>query len=208
MGLLFASYRPREEQLERLPEAGQSFLSAPTAERAREVVRQLNSSLPLNDRISLRLHPLMSFVVVPVFVLANAGVVLDAEALRRAATSPVAVGIAAALVAGKLTGVLSGTWVALRLPAATFTGGVHWGQVTGVAAVAGVGFTIALFITDLAFDDPIQQQDAKVGILVGSAGAALLALAVFRLLAYRGGLCYPEHVRASLPPLDQIPDPD
>ena len=208
MGLLFASYRPSELQLEPIPEMGRSFLSAPTAERARTVVRGLSSALPLNDRISLRLHPLISFVVVPLFALANAGVVLDGQALRTAATSPVAVGIAVALVLGKLLGVLSGTWLALRVPGATFVGGVRWGQVTGVAAVAGIGFTIALFITDLAFTDPDVQQEAKIGILVGSAAAALLALLVFRVLAYRGALCYPEDVQASLPPLAQIADPD
>ena len=208
MGLLFASYRPSEQQLEPLSEMGRSFLSAPTAERARTVVRGLSSALPLNDRISLRLHPLISFVVVPLFALANAGVVLDGPALRTAATSPVAVGIVVALVFGKLLGVLAGTWLALRVPGTTFVNGVRWGQVSGVAAVAGIGFTIALFITDLAFSDPALQQDAKIGILFGSALAALLALAIFRLLAYRGALCYPEDARASLPPLAQIADPD
>ena len=146
--------------------------------------------------------------MVPLFALANAGVPLGGEALRTAATSPVAIGIVVGLVVGKLTGLLAGTWLALKLPAATFVGGVRWGQVTGVASVAGIGFTIALFITDLAFEDPALRQQAKIGILSGSALAALLALGVFRFLAARGGLCLPEDGIATLPALADIPDPD
>jgi Na+/H+ antiporter NhaA len=76
-----------------------------------------------------------------------------------------------------------------------------------VAAVAGIGFTIALFVTDLAFSDAALQQQAKIGILAGSAVAAVLALAVFRFLSARGGLCLPEDALA-LPEAADIPDPD
>ena len=208
MGLLFASYAPQEADLERAQEMGRHFMSAPSAERAREVVRSLSSSVAENDRLALRLHPVVGYAVVPLFALANAGVPLHGEALREAATSRVALGIVVGLVAGKLLGVLLGTWLALRLPSTSFVGGVRWGQVTGVASVAGIGFTIALFITELAFRDPVLQQDAKIGILAGSAIAALLALGVFRFLSSRGGLCLPEHEVRSLPPLSAIPDPD
>ena len=130
------------------------------------------------------------------------------EALRGAATSPVALGIVLGLVVGKLLGVLGGTWLALQLPSSSFVSGTSWGQVTGVASVAGIGFTIALFVTDLAFEDPLLQQEAKIGILVGSALAAALALAVFRYLSARGGLCLPDAQLRSLPPLSAIPDPE
>jgi len=208
MGLLFSSYTPGEDDLTRTRLLGQHFLSTPTAETAREVVRGVSSTVSANDRLTLRLHPVVSFAVVPLFALANAGVALDAEALRTAATSTVAIGIVLGLVVGKLVGVVGGTWLALRLPAATFSGGVRWGQVTGVASVAGIGFTIALFITELAFDDPALRQDAKIGILVGSLLAALVAIAVFRFLASRGGLCLPEEGTAALPELANLPDPD
>ena len=208
LGLLFAAYAPAEADLDRTRVLGARFYSAPTAERARDVARQLASSLSANDRLTQRLHPVVSFGVVPLFALANAGVPLGGEALREAATSPVAIGIVVGLVVGKLTGVLAGTWFALKLPAATFVGGVRWGQVTGVASVAGIGFTIALFVTDLAFEDPALRQQAKIGILSGSALAALLALGVFRFLAARGGLCQPEDGIATLPALEDIPDPD
>jgi NhaA family Na+:H+ antiporter len=208
MGLLFAAYVPGEDQLGRTRLLGQRFLSAPTAESARDVVRGVSSTVSANDRLTLRLHPVVSFAVVPLFALANAGVALDADALRTAATSTVAIGIVLGLVAGKLVGVVGGTWLALRLPAASFSGGVRWGQVTGVASVAGIGFTIALFITELAFEDPVLRQDAKIGILFGSLLAALVAIGVFRFLASRGGLCLPEEGAAELPELAGIPDPD
>ena len=208
LGLLFAAYAPAEADLDLTRLLGARFMSAPSAERAREVTRQLSSSLSANDRLTQRLHPVVSFGVVPLFALANAGVELDGEAVRAAATSPVAIGIVVGLVVGKLLGVLVGTWLALRLPAASFVGGVRWGQVTGIASVAGIGFTIALFITDLAFDEPALQQQAKIGILVGSALAALLALGVFRFLSARGALCLPEDGVASLPALAEIPDPE
>ncbi len=208
MGLLFASYAPGEADLDRTAAIGRRFLSAPSAERAREVVRSLTTTVSANDRLTLRLHPVVSFAVVPLFALANAGVALDGEALRGAATSPVALGIVLGLVVGKLLGVLGGTWLALQLPSSSFVSGTSWGQVTGVASVAGIGFTIALFVTDLAFEDPLLQQEAKIGILVGSALAAALALAVFRFLSARGGLCLPDAQLRSLPPLSAIPDPE
>jgi Na+/H+ antiporter NhaA len=208
MGLLFASYAPAEEDLTRTQQVGRSFISSPSAERARALVRSLTSAVSENERLALRLHPVVGFAVVPLFALANAGVRLDADALRTAATSRVAIGIVLGLVVGKLVGIVAGTWFALRLPASSFVGGVRWGQVTGIASVAGIGFTIALFITELAFDDPLLQQDAKIGILFGSVLAAVLALAVFRFLSARGGLCLPGDETATLPPLAQIPDPD
>jgi len=208
MGLLFAAYRPDDQQLARAQRVGRRFLAEPSAERARDVVREVSTAVSVNERLTLRLHPVVSFGVVPLFALANAGVVLDGEAVRAAATSPVALGIVLGLVVGKLGGVLLGTWLALRLPSSSFVGGVRWGQVTGVASVAGIGFTIALFVTELAFDDPALQAEAKIGILAGSALAAGLALLVFRFLAARGALCLPEGDELELPPLAEIPDPD
>ncbi len=208
MGLLFASYAPAQEDLERTQAVGREFLSTPSAERARAVVRSLTSAVSENDRLTLRLHPVVSFAVVPLFALANAGVVLDGEALRDAATSRVAIGIVVGLVVGKLLGILAGTWFALKLPASSFVGGVRWGQVSGVASVAGIGFTIALFITELAFEDPQLQQDAKIAILFGSAVAAALALGIFRFLSARGALCLPDEPVRTLPAPSEIPDPD
>jgi NhaA family Na+:H+ antiporter len=111
------------------------------------------------------------------------------------------------LVSGKMLGVLGGTWLALRLPTSTFASDVRWGQVTGIATVAGIGFTISLFIAELAFQDPFLQQQVKIGILAGSATAAVLALAAFHFLGARGGLCLRETDSESLPDPFLIPDP-
>lgn len=207
VGLLFAAYDPADDDLQQAERLGRRFVSSPSAERARAVVHSISSSVSANDRLSLRLHPLTSFAVVPVFALANAGVRLDPEALRRALVSPVSLGIALGLVVGKLVGVMGGTWLALRLPGAVFAGRVRWGQLGGTAAVAGIGFTIALFITELAFDDPVLRQDAKIGILAGSALAAAAGLGVFRFLGARGGLCQPDEAPVELPALADIADP-
>lgn len=207
LGLLFAAYPPREDALAQTQALGRRFLTAPSPERAREVVRTLTGSLSANERLTLRLHPVVSFGVVPLFALANAGVPLDPEALQDAASSRLAWGIVLGLVAGKLLGVVGGTWLALRLPATTFVGGVRWGQLSGIGAVAGIGFTIALFVTELAFEDDGLRQQAKIGILVGSALAALLGLVIFRFLAARGGLCLPQDSALSLPSAGDIPDP-
>lgn len=208
LGLLFAAYPPLEDELDRTQRLGRLFLTAPSAERAREVVRSLTGSVSANERLTLRLHPIVSFGVVPLFAFANAGVALDADALQAAATSRLAWGIVVGLVAGKLLGVVAGTWLALRLPGTSFVGGVRWGQLSGIGAVAGIGFTIALFVTELAFDDPALQAQAKIGILVGSALAALLALGIFRWLSVRGALCLPEDALVALPAPRDIPDPD
>lgn len=208
LGMLFAAYPPVEEELARARSAGREFLSDPSPERARELRRTVAGSLSANERLTLRLHPVVSSWVVPLFAFANAGVVLDGDALREAVSGRLAWAVVVGLVVGKLLGVVGGTWLALRLPTSTFVGGVRWGQVTGIGAVAGIGFTIALFVTELAFDDPALQSQAKIGILAGSALSALLALGVFRFLGARGGLCLPDEEVLGLPPAGDIPDPD
>jgi NhaA family Na+:H+ antiporter len=120
VGMLFAASAPTEAKLTRAQTLGQEFLTAPSAERAREVVRGVTTSVSANDRLTLRLHPVVSFAVVPLFALANAGVTLDGDALREAAGGRLMWAIVLGLVAGKLVGVLAGTWVALRLPSSMF----------------------------------------------------------------------------------------
>ena len=126
----------------------------------------------------MALHPWTSYLIVPIFALANAGIVLSADSI----TSPSSVlgGVALALVVGKFIGVTLFSWIAVRLGFGRLPDGARWGHVMGVGAVAGIGFTVSLFITGLAFDDITIQDDAKIGILAASiisalAGAAILA---------------------------------
>jgi Na+:H+ antiporter, NhaA family len=107
---------------------------------------------------------------VPIFALANAGIDLSADAI--ADPSGVLVGVAVALVVGKLIGVAAFSWLAIRLRLGRLPDGAHWGHILGVGAVAGIGFTVSLFVTGLAFDSKILQDDAKIGTLIASVVAA------------------------------------
>lgn len=131
------------------------------------------------------IHPWTSYLVVPIFALANAGVSLSGSAIRDAMASSVTVGIVAGLVIGKTLGVTVAAAVAIRTGVARMPEGVTRAHLFGVAALAGIGFTVSLFITGLAFEEPALQDSAKVGILAASimAGAlgALLLLRSKRL---------------------------
>ena len=143
----------------------------------------LGESVPVADRLGARLHPWSSYVVLPVFALANAGIPLGGDLVGDAVTSSVAVGIAAGLVVGKPAGILLAAWVAVRLRLGRLPEDTGWPMVVGLGMVAGVGFTVSLFITGLAF--PAETAglvaEAKVGILVASVLAAVLAAAVLVL---------------------------
>jgi Na+:H+ antiporter, NhaA family len=130
------------------------------------------------SRLEHVLHPWTSFLIVPLFALANTGVTISRDALTDAATSPITAGVLFGLVAGKLVGITAFTWFATRFRIGTLPDGATWRGIVGVAAVAGIGFTVSLFITDLAFDDASRQDAAKIGILT----AAVLAGAVGALV--------------------------
>jgi Na+:H+ antiporter, NhaA family len=120
------------------------------------------------------LHPWTSYAIVPLFALANAGVFIGGTTLREALSSGVTLGVVAGLVVGKTIGVTVFTWVATRTGITRLPDGVRWRQLVGVAALAGIGFTVSLFITSLAFQRPELQDAAKVGILAASLLAGLI----------------------------------
>ncbi len=138
----------------------------------REVLRNLEHGL----------HPWSSFVVVPLFALANAGVVLRADSLEAAATSAVAWGILLGLVVGKPLGILGASALAVRLKIATLPGGLRVSHLSGVAVIAGIGFTVSLFVADLSYGG-LRLGEAKVAILAASLLAGLLGALVVRLAA-------------------------
>nr|MBA2600857.1 Na+/H+ antiporter NhaA [Actinomycetota bacterium] len=144
-------------------------LSPHEARRART---RAQASVSVAERIAHDLHPWTSYLVIPLFALANAGVELSGEALEAALASPVTVGVVLGLVAGKLIGVTGFAWAAERLGWATLPPGVGWFNVMGVAAIAGIGFTVSIFVSGLAFSDDSLVGEAKVGILIGSLAAA------------------------------------
>jgi NhaA family Na+:H+ antiporter len=135
------------------------------------------------DRLERALHPWTSFVVVPLFALANSGVRFAGMDLGAAITHPVTLGTGVGLLAGKLAGISAFTWLAVRLGWGRLPRGTGWRQVIGVAAVAGIGFTVALFITGLAFTDPALADQAKLGIFAGSLLAGMLGYGLLRAAA-------------------------
>jgi NhaA family Na+:H+ antiporter len=132
-----------------------------------------------------RLHSVSAFAIVPLFALSNAGVSLGGGVLSDAAGSGVAWAIAAGLVIGKLLGIGGATFLALRFGWGTLPSDVSRGQVWGLAAVCGIGFTVSLFIAQLAYDEPATIDLAKVGIFAGSVASGLLGAMLLIVLARR-----------------------
>jgi Na+/H+ antiporter NhaA len=192
VGLLLPARPPHPDVIERTREYGQALREAPDAERARLAALSAHATVPAGARLLHVLHRWTAYAVVPVFGLANAGVSLDAETLRTAATSPVTLGVAGALLAGNAVGITTGTAVALRTGLGILPGGVRWSHLMAGATLAGIGFTIALFITDLAFDDEGLREQATIGILAGSITAAIAGVFLLRVLGERFSLCTPE----------------
>ena len=153
--------------------AGVAMALVPSGTPARRRSAQL-------DRLEHVLHRASSFVIVPVFALANAGVDLTGRGMNDAATSTVSIGIVVALVAGKTAGIAGASWAVTKAGLADLPSGVTWRQLTGAAALGGIGFTVSLFVTGLAFDDSALVDQAKVGILVASVAAGLIGAAILR----------------------------
>jgi NhaA family Na+:H+ antiporter len=128
------------------------------------------------QRIEHGLTPWVTFVVIPVFALANAGIDLRAIAWSEALTNSVTLGVLAGLVIGKFSGIGLFSWVAVKLGLARLPSGVEWKHLLGAAWLGGIGFTMSLFIAQLAFRDAALVDDAKLGILLASVTAALIGL--------------------------------
>ena len=157
----------------------------PRPPRLREMLREARGTVPLAERLAHDLHPVSAFVVVPLFALANAGISLEPGVLAGAGAGAVLGGVLAGRVVGKLAGITAATWLAVRLGLAARPEGTTWPQLAGVATVAGIGFTVPLFVADLAFPDGGFQAPVKLGLLLaslvaGGAGALVLVLAARR----------------------------
>ncbi|MBS1265340.1 MAG: Na(+)/H(+) antiporter NhaA [Acidimicrobiaceae bacterium] len=138
----------------------------------------LSETVPVTERLENLLHPVSGFFILPVFALANAGVEISGDSVANAVSSGISVGVVVGLVVGKLLGVSAFTLVAVRLGLCSLPAGATTRHVLGISAMAGIGFTVSMFITGLAFDSPGLQDEAKIGILVASAAAALIGTAI------------------------------
>ena len=182
---------------------GRALIENPSAGGVRLANLAASATVSANERLQVWLHPYSAYFVIPAFGLANAGVDLSAHTLRAAATSPITLGVAVALLFGNAIGITAASVLALRTGAGVLPGRVRYSHLFGGAVLAGIGFTISLFITDLAFDDPLMRDQAKIGILAGSLIAALLGAWILRVMGERTSLCSPmgESAPTSLPPL-------
>jgi NhaA family Na+:H+ antiporter len=161
----------------------EKLVDVSTPEAAQETVVLARESVSVVARLEHLLHPWTSLVIVPLFALANAGVTLSSSAVSAATTSAVAYGVLLGLVVGKLVGISLFSWLAVRLRIGVLPPGVGWTGVIGVAALAGIGFTVSLFVTELAFSESSLQYEAKIAILV----AAVVAAGLGSVLLMRAG---------------------
>jgi NhaA family Na+:H+ antiporter len=181
VGLLISAYPPRPEEVARAGMLARAFGQSPLPELARSAKLSVERAVSPNERLQELLHPWTSFVVVPVFALANAGVAVDSELIERAVDSPVTHGVIVALVLGKLLGIGVMSTLAIRLGLGRLPGRMRTGELWGGAALAGIGFTISLFVVDLAFESPELQDEARLGVLCASLLAVIVGAVIFRV---------------------------
>lgn len=136
-------------------------------------------TLSPNEWFEHAVHPISSFVVIPLFALANAGVALGGGGLERAMTSPVTIGVVVGLVVGKLLGVSQFALAAVRFRVGLLPPGMVRRHAFAGGGLAGIGFTVSLFVAELAFDDPALRDEAKVGVLAASVIAAVVGSLLF-----------------------------
>ncbi|MGB3410623.1 MAG: Na+/H+ antiporter NhaA [Microthrixaceae bacterium] len=153
-----------------------------TVDEIRDASFELRESVSVAERLQELLHPWTSFVIIPMFALANAGIVISGDVLSTALGSRVTIGIILGLVVGKFVGITGASTLAVKLGIARLPEGVTLPQVGGMSMVAGIGFTVSLFISGLAFTDELLDAEAKIGILVASAIAALLGVIALRTI--------------------------
>ncbi|MEM9466215.1 MAG: Na+/H+ antiporter NhaA [Actinomycetota bacterium] len=145
-----------------------------TASVVRRANFELREQVSVAERLQHTLHPFSSFLIIPIFALVNAGIEISSDSLSNAVRSEVTLGVVFGLIVGKFIGVSLFTWLAVRSGFFALPRGATFTHVLGLALIAGIGFTVSLFITGLAFDSPDVIDDAKLGILAASTIAALV----------------------------------
>jgi Na+/H+ antiporter NhaA len=182
MGLLVYAHLAPRASLERATERFREFREQPTADLARVAGLEIRSATSPNERLQQLFHPWTSYLIVPLFALANAGIAIDGAFLARAFGSPITLGIMVGYIVGKPVGIFGCSWLATRLSGRRLQPPVGWVAVAGGGTIAGIGFTVSLLVAALAFDGR-QLEEAKVGILSAALGAALITWLVFRATA-------------------------
>jgi Na+/H+ antiporter NhaA/predicted DsbA family dithiol-disulfide isomerase len=181
LGLLSYAHPATRTSLEQASEAFRMFREQPTAELAASAREGVRTAISPNDRLAQIFHPWTSYLIVPLFALANAGIPINGSFLARAYSSPVTLGIVFGYLVGKPVGTAGAAWLVFRLSGGRLRPPVGWGAVAGAGTVAGIGFTVSLLIASLALSGTSLAQ-AKLGILTAALLASGLTWVVFRLV--------------------------
>ncbi len=182
MGLLTPATPAARDDLERASDLFRRFREQPTPELARTARAGIESAISPNERLQRQFHPWASYLVVPLFALANAGIEVRGGFLGHALTSPVTLGVVVGSVLGTPLGVIGAPWLVSGLGGARARPPVGWGALSGGGTIAGIGFTVSLLIASVAFKGE-QLQDAKLGVLLAAVCASLVTWLVFRAIS-------------------------
>jgi Na+/H+ antiporter NhaA len=182
MGMLALAYTASRGDLEQASESFRLFREQPTPELARDARESVRTAISPNDRLQQLFHPWTSYLIVPLFALANAGITINGGFLARAYASPVTLGILFGYLVGKPVGTVAAAWLLARISRGRIRPPIGWAAVTGAGAIAGIGFIVSLLIASLAFHGA-QLAEAKVGVLSAAVCASALTWIVFRVTA-------------------------
>jgi Na+/H+ antiporter NhaA len=180
MGLLTYAYSARRPALDLATEGFRQFREQPTAQLARQARASVEAAISPNDRLQQRFSPWTTYLIVPLFALANAGIPISGQFLSKAFTAPITLGIVAGYVLGKPIGIIGMSWLVAAVTRRQLRPPVGWAAVAGAGTIAGIGFTVSLLIASLAFTGT-QLQQATAGVLAAAVLASLLTWSIFRI---------------------------
>ncbi|MCK9305873.1 MAG: Na+/H+ antiporter NhaA [Bacteroidales bacterium] len=165
--------------LNKFRENSQNRIKVISSPRQQEIIFSMHSNLhnitPLINKFEHQLNPLVTFIIMPLFALANAGVKIDLHTIT-GSIPPISAGIAAGLLIGKPVGIFLSSWILCKLKLAALPEGVKWKQIFSVGIIAGIGFTMSIFIDNLAFENKLLVDTGKASILITSLAASVLGL--------------------------------
>jgi Na+/H+ antiporter NhaA len=181
-GLIVWAYPAGREELESATDLFRSFREQPTPELARSARAGLRAAVSPNARLQELYHPWTSYVIVPLFALANAGIAINGDFLSRAYSSPITLGILFGYVLGKPAGIGTMAWLVTRLSGGRLRPPVGWAAVAGGGAIAGIGFTVSILVSSIALHGA-DLQEAKLGVLSAAIAAPALTWLIVQITA-------------------------